>query len=42
MKPIGPKMSLEELAALVCQALSDEGAEAVLVGGSVVSLYTTN
>jgi len=39
MKPIG-QMSMEELAAYVCEALEKEGIETVLSGGCCVELYS--
>ena len=39
MKPIG-KMTIEELAAFVCEALEKEGIETVLSGGCCVELYS--
>lgn len=39
MKPIG-KMSMEELAAYVCDTLEKEGIETVLSGGCCVELYS--
>jgi len=39
MKSIG-KMTMEELAAFVCEALEKEGIETVLSGGSCVELYS--
>lgn len=35
-------MSVADLAALVCQRLADHGIEAVLTGGSVVTIYSEN
>ena len=42
MSSVIGKASLEQLAALVCQTLADEGIDAVLVGGAVVSIYSNN
>jgi len=39
---ITEKTSLEELALIVCKALKEEGVDAVLTGGAVVSIYTDN
>lgn len=39
---IDSRTSLEELAHIVSQALRDRGVTAVLTGGAVVSLYTSN
>jgi hypothetical protein len=40
MRKIGPRTSREELAAIISEHLKSNGLEAVLVGGSVVSIYT--
>lgn len=40
MKSIGPRTTREQLAATVSEALRAAGLDAVLVGGSVVSIYT--
>jgi hypothetical protein len=42
LSQITPAMSREEVAALVCQTLSDGGVSVVLSGGSVVSIYSNN
>lgn len=42
MTKIGAKTSIEELAAIVSQALIDAGVDAVLSGGAAVSIYTRN
>jgi hypothetical protein len=42
LKKITPKTSIENLAALVSQALIDAGIDAVLTGGAAVSIYTRN
>lgn len=42
MTPITQEMSVADLAALVCQRLADNGIEAVLTGGSVVTIYSDN
>lgn len=42
LTPIRREMSVAELAALVCQHLADQGIEAVLTGGAVVSIYSEN
>lgn len=42
MKEITAKTTRAELAAIVVQKLKQHNIEAVLVGGSVVSLYTKN
>jgi hypothetical protein len=42
MNVIGPKTSRKQLAAIVVSHLKNHGIEAVLVGGSVVSIYTDN
>ncbi len=39
---IQPKMSVEEIAALVSEALKNNGIDAVLTGGAVVSIYSDN
>lgn len=39
---ISESTTIEQLAALVCQALQDSGVEAFLSGGAVVSIYTQN
>jgi len=39
---INTKTTIEELGAIVCQALKDAGIEAFLSGGAVVSIYTKN
>lgn len=39
---ITPKTTIEELGAIVCQALKDAGIDAFLSGGAVVSIYTKN
>lgn len=42
MTQITPEMSVVDLAAVVCQGLSDYGIEAVLTGGAVVTIYSEN
>jgi len=42
MTKITQDMSVVDLAALVCQCLADHGIEAVLTGGSVVTIYSEN
>lgn len=42
MSRISKKITREKLAALVVKKLLEHGIEAVLVGGSVVSMYTAN
>lgn len=42
MRKVTPKTSIENLAALVSQALIDAGIDAVLTGGAAVSIYTRN
>lgn len=42
MTKITSKTTIEEMGAIVCQALLDEGIEAFLSGGAVVSIYTKN
>lgn len=42
MTQVQRDMPLVELAALVCQTLKDHGIDAVLTGGSVVSIYASN
>ncbi|MBM4382220.1 MAG: hypothetical protein FJ091_02505 [Deltaproteobacteria bacterium] len=42
MSRIHPKLSLADLAGLICAALDQAGIEAVLSGGSVVSIYSDN
>lgn len=42
MTRISREMSVADLAALVCQRLADHGIEAVLTGGSVVTIYSDN
>lgn len=42
MKKITAKTTREELAAIIVKKLSEKKIEAVLVGGSVVSIYTAN
>jgi len=39
---INEKTSIEELGAIVCQRLKNEGVDAFLSGGAVVSIYTNN
>lgn len=39
---ITSKSTLEEIGAYVCQALKDQGIDAFLSGGAVVSIYTNN
>lgn len=42
MKPIEASTSVEELAALICETLTQYRIHAVLTGGAVVSIYTDN
>lgn len=42
MNAVDERMSIEEVAALVCSRLEDGGIEVVLSGGAVVSIYTEN
>jgi methylmalonyl-CoA mutase cobalamin-binding subunit len=42
MSRITSSTSIEELAAIVSQALEEAGVDAVLTGGAVVSVYTRN
>lgn len=42
MTKITSKTTIEEMGAIVCQALLDEGIEAFLSGDAVVSIYTKN
>ena len=42
MTNITPNLSVADLAALICQRLADYGIEAVLTGGSVVTIYSEN
>jgi hypothetical protein len=42
MTPVDENTSIEELGSLVCQTLNNEGIEAFLSGGAVVSIYTHN
>ncbi len=42
MSKIGAKTTRKELAAIVVDKLAEHGIDAVLVGGSVVSIYTDN
>lgn len=42
MSTIKKNMPLEELAALITKHLESKGIEAIMVGGSVVSIYTNN
>lgn len=42
MTMIRQDMAVSELAALVCQHLADNGIEAVLTGGAVVTIYSEN
>lgn len=42
MNSITNKTSIEEIGAIVCQALLDQGIETFLSGGAVVSIYTNN
>lgn len=42
MTRISKEMPVADLAALVCQRLADHGIEAVLTGGSVVTIYSDN
>lgn len=42
VKRITFKSSLEEVAAIVCEALAKAGIDVVLTGGAVVSIYTHN
>ncbi len=39
---IHDRMSIEEIGAIVCQALLDAGVDAFLSGGAVVSIYSNN
>ena len=42
MNSINKNSTLKEVAMIVCKALSDEGINAVLSGGAVVSIYSDN
>lgn len=42
MTIINEKSSIEEIGAIVCQRLMDQGIDAFLSGGAVVSIYTKN
>ena len=42
MIEINEKTTIEEMGAIVCQALKDHGIDAFLSGGAVVSIYTEN
>ena len=42
MKIDWKKISIKDLAALICTTLKDNGIDAVLVGGACVSIYTKN
>ncbi len=42
MRAISEKTTIEEMGAIVCQALHDHEIEAFLSGGAVVSIYTQN
>lgn len=42
MSSIGPRTSIEDLAGLVCATLARHGANVVLSGGAVVSIYSDN
>lgn len=42
MSEITEKSTIEDIAAIVSQKLSDAGIQAVLAGGAVVSIYTEN
>lgn len=42
MRRIGPELTREEFASVVCDALDRSGIEVVLSGGAVVSIYSEN
>lgn len=42
MTSINQESTLKDVALIVCKALKDEGIEAVLSGGAVVSIYSEN
>lgn len=42
MRAISEKTSIAEMGAIVCEALKQDGLDALLSGGAVVSIYTNN